>query len=137
MMNGTTVVCDRYYYSGCVYSAAKENPSLDLAWAHQPEEGLPQPDICLFLDVSPEKAAERAGFGGERYEESGMQKRVREIFLQLRSSPDENDFVTIDAGQSAEVVEEKVFQAVLQARSQITSDNSPLRSVCAWKQSKP
>src|SRR5688500_2397654 len=51
--SGTTIVLDRYYYSGCVYSAAKNNPSLSLEWARHPEEGLPRPDICVFLDISP------------------------------------------------------------------------------------
>src|ERR1700761_1730726 len=74
---GTTVVIDRYYYSGCVYSAAKNNPSLDLAWARQPEEGLPRPDLCVFLDISAEAAANRGGFGGEKYEIPEMQVRVR------------------------------------------------------------
>ncbi|KAI9658564.1 MAG: Thymidylate kinase [Bathelium mastoideum] len=131
--NGTTVVCDRYYYSGCVYSAAKENPSLDLAWARQPDVGLPQPDLCLFLDISPEKAAERHGFGTERYEESGMQKRVRQLFIQLRSSPSEDNFVTINAGQSEDEVETEILRAVADARGRINLNYSPLRSVPGWK----
>ena len=130
--NGTTIVCDRYYYSGCVYSAAKENPLLDLAWAHRPEEGLPRPDVCVFLDLSLEQAAKRGGFGNERYEESGMQKRVRELFLQLRSAPDETDFVTIDAGQSADVVEEEVLRVVTRTRDQVNSERPSLELVRAW-----
>ncbi|KAF2237288.1 thymidylate kinase [Viridothelium virens] len=129
--SGTTIVCDRYYYSGCVYSAAKENPSLSLEWARRPEEGLPRPDVCLFLDISPEKAAERGGFGHERYEQSEMQKRVRELFLRLRSSPDENDFVTVDAGQPADVVEKEVLQIVVKTRESIDAHRSSLRSVHA------
>ena len=131
--DGTTIVCDRYYYSGCVYSAAKENLKLDLAWARQPEEGLPRPDLCLFLDISPEEVAERASFGNERYEETEMQKRVRQLYLQLRSSPDNNDFVTVDAGQSVEVVEEEVLRAVTQARDRINTNHLALEAVQAWK----
>ncbi|KAF2467802.1 P-loop containing nucleoside triphosphate hydrolase protein, partial [Lindgomyces ingoldianus] len=63
---GITIVIDRYYYSGCVYSAAKNNPSLDLTWARHPEEGLPRPDLCLFLDISAEDAAKRGGYGTEK-----------------------------------------------------------------------
>src|SRR5579871_4898312 len=65
---GTTVVIDRYYYSGCVYSAAKDNPTLNLEWARHPEVGLPRPDICIFLNISAEDAAKRGGYGEERYE---------------------------------------------------------------------
>ncbi|PNS21103.1 thymidylate kinase [Sphaceloma murrayae] len=85
---GVTVVVDRYIYSGCVYSAAKRNPTLDLRWARHPEEGLPRPDICLFLELSPEIAAQRGGWGEERYEKKELQDRVRELFNEMKSSPD-------------------------------------------------
>src|SRR4051812_27675863 len=48
---GTTIICDRYYYSGIVYSAAKRNPTLSLDWARAPEVGLPRPDLVIFLDL--------------------------------------------------------------------------------------
>ncbi|TVY86163.1 Thymidylate kinase, partial [Lachnellula willkommii] len=57
--HGYTLICDRYYYSGIVYSAAKHLPSLSLAWARQPEVGLPRPDRVVFLDLDPEAAAKR------------------------------------------------------------------------------
>ncbi|KAJ4307375.1 Thymidylate kinase, partial [Neodidymelliopsis sp. IMI 364377] len=60
-----TVIIDRYYYSGIVYSAAKQNPSLSLEWCRNPDVGLPRPDLCLFLDISAEAAAQRGGYGTE------------------------------------------------------------------------
>ena len=80
---GVTVLCDRYYYSGIVYSAAKQNPSLPLAWARAPEVGLPRPDLVLFLDLDENQARARGGWGGEAYEKAGMQRRVRELFWGL------------------------------------------------------
>lgn len=80
---GITVLCDRYYYSGIVYSAAKQNPTLSLAWARAPEVGLPRPDLVLFLDLDEEQARARGGWGGEAYEKAEMQKRVRELFWGL------------------------------------------------------
>lgn len=83
LASGTTVVCDRYYYSGIVYSAAKRNPSLPLSWARGPEVGLPRPDLVLFLDLDEDEARKRGGWGGERYEQAEIQKRVRELFWGL------------------------------------------------------
>jgi dTMP kinase len=83
LASGTTVLCDRYYYSGIVYSAAKQNPSLSLGWARHPEVGLPRPDLVLFLDLDEEKARARGGWGGEVYEKAEMQKRVRDLFWGL------------------------------------------------------
>ncbi|KAJ4329582.1 Thymidylate kinase, partial [Ascochyta clinopodiicola] len=62
---GTTIILDRYYYSGAVYSAAKQNPSMPLSWCRAPDIGLPRPDLCVFLDISAEAAAKRGGFGTE------------------------------------------------------------------------
>ncbi|PHH68089.1 hypothetical protein CDD80_269 [Ophiocordyceps camponoti-rufipedis] len=47
LAEGTTIVCDRFYHSGMVYSAAKDNPSLTLSWARGPEVGLPRPDAVV------------------------------------------------------------------------------------------
>ncbi|CAG8125437.1 unnamed protein product [Penicillium salamii] len=96
--SGTTVIVDRYSYSGVVYSAAKANPTLSLEWAWQPEIGLPRPDICLFLSISPEEAAKRGGFGVERYENEPMQTRVRQLFSTVFER--QEDVSIIDAGRS-------------------------------------
>jgi dTMP kinase len=83
LASGTTVLCDRYYYSGIVYSAAKHNPSLTLKWARHPEVGLPRPDLVLFLDLDENQAKARGGWGGEVYERAEMQRRVRDLFWGL------------------------------------------------------
>ncbi len=121
---GITIVVDRYYYSGCVYSAAKGVPGIDLQWARWPEVGLPRPDVCVFLDISTDDAAKRAGFGGERYENARMQTRVRELFQELRTSYDTDDFHVINAGQSAEAVEKEVLDAVLATMAVTASGRS-------------
>ena len=61
---GHNVIVDRYSFSGIAFSSAKENMSFE--WCKQPERGLPKPDLVCFLDVSPEEAAKRGGFGNER-----------------------------------------------------------------------
>lgn len=56
---GTTIVCDRYAYSGVAFSASKEG--IDLEWCQAPDKGLPAPDCVIFLDLSTEQAEERGG----------------------------------------------------------------------------
>lgn len=77
------MICDRYYHSGIVYSAAKRNPHLGLAWARGPEVGLPRPDLVLFLDLDEGRARARGGWGAEAYEREETQRRVRELFWGL------------------------------------------------------
>ncbi|KAK6951982.1 hypothetical protein Daesc_006508 [Daldinia eschscholtzii] len=80
---GHTIICDRFYHSGIVYSAAKNIKNLSLSWAKAPEIGLPRPDMVLFLDLEEEVARERGGWGGEVYEKGEMQRRVRDLFWGL------------------------------------------------------
>jgi dTMP kinase len=67
LLNGTTVVCDRYAYSGVAFSAAKVNeetgePILDLGWCQAPDRGLPAPDCVIFLDLTMDEAEQRGGY---------------------------------------------------------------------------
>lgn len=131
---GTTVLCDRYYYSGIVYSAAKQNPTLSLSWARAPERGLPRPDMVLFLDLDEEAASSRGGWGNEIYEKAEMQRRVRELFRALstggsrsqeqalfgdesggdgrRWNEEAEDLVVVDAGGTIEHVAEQIWEKV-------------------------
>jgi dTMP kinase len=81
-----------------------------LEWAWQPEIGLPRPDICLFLSISPEEAAKRGGFGAERYENETMQTRVRELFRTIFEK--QTEVSIIDAGKSIDQVALEVKGAV-------------------------
>ena len=95
---GTTVVIDRYSYSGCVYSAAKEMKNMDLAWCRQPEVGLPRPDVCLFLDISAEEAAKRKQKKTEpvavmgRKRGKGRRQRQRQIKDLLKQQESQKKF---------------------------------------------
>lgn len=129
---GTSVIIDRYYYSGCVYSAAKHNPSLSLEWARHPDVGLPRPDLCIFLDISAEDAAMRGGYGTEKYEKKEMQDRVRVLFESLMERKEGGDFVRIDAGGSLEEVQAKIRKEVDDCMEQVDGRAAPLRFVEEW-----
>jgi dTMP kinase len=129
---GTTVIIDRYYYSGIVYSAAKQNPSMTLEWCRHPDVGLPRPDLVLFLHISAEDAAARGGYGTERYEKKAMQDRVRELFEKVRGRKEGDDFVVIDAGGSMEDVQREIQQKTRVALGRVNGEGKALRTVGAW-----
>jgi len=128
---GVTIVIDRYYYSGIVYSAAKDRPDLTIKWAREPEVGLPRPDICLFLDIMPEAAAGRGGFGVEKYENSRMQKRVRALFFELLPLPEGQDVRVVNANQSIDKVTEQM-SGLVEVMLQGEGITQPLRSILPW-----
>ena len=64
----------------------------------------------IFLALSTDAAALRGGFGEERYEKEEMQRRVREIFNQLRQDPrDAEDWRIVDASGNVEQVSERIW----------------------------
>ncbi|MBA0791208.1 hypothetical protein Gohar_015800 [Gossypium harknessii] len=53
---GTTLIVDRYSYFGVSFSSAT---GLDFEWCKAPENGLIAPNLVVYLDIPPEKAAEK------------------------------------------------------------------------------
>ncbi|KAI9744211.1 MAG: Thymidylate kinase [Claussenomyces sp. TS43310] len=133
---GCTIICDRYYYSGMIYSAAKLNPGLPLSWAREPDVGLPRPDLVIFLDLEPQEAEKRGGFGDEKYERKEMQRNVRRLFYELRDSDGEEkeDMVVVNAGRSIEEVGADVLRLVRVKLDSVHSQgsDSELRTVGKW-----
>jgi len=108
LTSGTNVIIDRYAFSGVAFSAAKDG--LDLGWCKKPDVGLPKPDIVCFLDVSEEVAKSRADFGGERYEKTEFQKRVRENYSKLS----DNTWKFVNADKSLEQVHTDLYNIILE-----------------------
>ncbi|TFJ84863.1 hypothetical protein NSK_003895 [Nannochloropsis salina CCMP1776] len=119
---GMTLVCDRYAYSGVAFSAAKDG--MDFDWCKQCDRGLPQPDAVIYLDISAEAAAKRGQYGEERYENQGMQCRVRENFQKLMEG--DNIWHVVDAGVSLEEVSEGVDKVVMATAKRVEEEGLQL-----------
>nr|XP_057928812.1 thymidylate kinase [Doryrhamphus excisus] len=102
---GTTLVVDRYAFSGAAFTSAKPGFSLD--WCMNPDVGLPKPDLVMFLQLSPAEAALRGQFGEERYENSVFQRTVQQRFEELMKDSSVN-WKVIDASQSVEDVHNNI-----------------------------
>ncbi|KAF8622510.1 hypothetical protein AX15_006954 [Amanita polypyramis BW_CC] len=116
----TLVVADRYAFSGTAFSTAK---GLPYPWCRAPDISLPAPDLTIFLDISPEQARTRGGYGEERYEKEEMQRKVRDVFWKMAREMEEDvqgegggdrpRWVTIDAGQSVGEVTDEIWNAIM------------------------
>jgi dTMP kinase len=128
--SGTSIVLDRYYFSGIVYTLAKRNPSVTFSWARAPDVGLPAPDVCFFLDISAEDAAKRGGgYGEEKYETRERQKAVREEFYRLCEYEGDKNILKVDAGKSMEEVEATLLATVKEKLQD--ASNHPLGKMLA------
>ena len=95
LSEGTTLIVDRYSFSGIAYSVAKVravyleishlNIKQGLSWAEctASEVGLVAPDLVFFLDLTPEEAAKRSEYGLEIYETVEFHQKVHEAYKQL------------------------------------------------------
>ncbi|KAK0589228.1 hypothetical protein LWI29_011286 [Acer saccharum] len=101
---GTTLIVDRYSYSGVAFSSAK---GVDLEWCKAPEIGLLAPDLVLYLDMPPELL--KGGYGDERYERLEFQKKVAQCYKILRDP----SWKMVDACQPIEDVQKQLQKIVL------------------------
>ncbi|QHN96195.1 thymidylate kinase isoform X2 [Arachis ipaensis] len=119
LKSGTTLIVDRYSYSGVAFSSAK---GLDIEWCKAPEVGLLAPDLVAYLDIPPEKAAERGGYGGERYEKLEFQKKVAESYKALHDV----SWKSVDACQPIEDVEKQLQEIVFDCVTECQKGKKPL-----------
>lgn len=106
--NGTTIIADRYAYSGVAYSIAK---GLDYDYCKSPDKGLPIPDKVFFLDLPPQLAQQREDYGEERYESLDIQTRVRSSFMEIIT--DNQNINKIDVtGLSVEDVHRELIKQI-------------------------
>ncbi|XP_026477950.1 thymidylate kinase-like [Ctenocephalides felis] len=114
---GTTLIVDRYSYSGVAFSSAK---GLNLEWCKSPEIGLPKPDLVLLLTMTEEAIARRSGYGNERYETPELQKKVMKNFQDLKHK-DCAKWLEINADKSMEELQvelqEIVMNAIIEAKN--------------------
>ncbi|CAE7662658.1 tmp1, partial [Symbiodinium pilosum] len=105
---GTTIVCDRYAFSGVAYSAAK---GMDFTSCQGPDRGLPCPDGVFFMHIDEKVGAARSNFGDERYENAAMQANVREQFKDQRLRGGVN-WRDVDGARDVEVIHSEIRDAV-------------------------
>ncbi|XP_054153252.1 thymidylate kinase-like [Oppia nitens] len=112
---GTTLIVDRYAFSGVAYSAAK--PSLNFEWCRQSDKGLPRPDSVLYLTANEDIISSRSGFGDERYETKAFQQIVKQNYENLR----EDYWEIINANKNGDEVHKELLDSVLKTIERVTN----------------
>lgn len=117
LSEGFTVISDRYYYSSLAYQGAALGYDT-VAALNLDNESIRTPDLCVFLDLTPEKSLERIGKRGEEteiYENYEYLSKTRamffDVFERLRARGE--NIAVIDAYGSVNEVAGRVLEAVL------------------------
>ena len=124
---GTTVICDRYAYSGVAFTAAKNNVTTPYEWCKGADVGLPRPDAVVFLTVSEEVQEARGSYGDERYETTEIQRSVRTMFDKLKDD-DANamPWTVVNADGTMEEVAAEIQKAVNKTLERVRAENPPI-----------
>ncbi|HLE06006.1 MAG TPA: dTMP kinase [Candidatus Nanoarchaeia archaeon] len=79
------IICDRYKHSTYAYQSAM---GLDKKWLTCLNSQVPEPDLTIYLDVTPETAIKRIhhrGIKAIKYEELELLRKVRKNYLSYKS----------------------------------------------------
>ena len=115
LADGIDVICDRYYYSTLAYqgSEIKGDWAFDLT-LKCPE--IRRPDVCLFLDLTPDESLARIARGRvtqEIYENKAKLEQVRRKFYSVFDRlDDEERIVIINANRPIEEIADQIYSIV-------------------------
>ena len=111
LADGIDVICDRYYYSSLAYQGS----ATDFAWVRDMNLNCPEirtPDVCIFLDLTPEQSMARIEGGRvtkEIYETKEKLTQVRDQFYRVFEELKGRDRIEIvDASRSIEEIHEEI-----------------------------
>ena len=120
LSDGVDVICDRYYYSSLAYQGSETDPE----WVRAMNLNCPEirrPDLCIFLDLTPEQSMERIGKGRvtlEVYENVDRLTRVRKQFFGVFESLADTDRIcVVNAARSVEEIHEEIVGILAQSET--------------------
>ena len=119
LSDGVTVISDRYYYSSLAYQGAELGYDV-VARLNLENPDIRTPDLCVFLDLTPDKSLERIGARAdvphEIYENYEYLDKTRKMFFDVfeRLLQRGERIVLIDASGTVEDIAKAILGAVLE-----------------------
>lgn len=114
LAQGYDVICDRYYYSSMAYQGSQTNAE----WVRDMNLRCPEircPDLCVFLDLSPEESLRRIARDRtttEIYEKKEILEAVRARFFEVFKTLEDKVAIIDTTGCSIDEVASKVADVV-------------------------
>ncbi len=121
LRDGVNVICDRYLYSSVVYQSASSEDERAATWIREINSFVKEPDLVLYLRVSPEVASQRRrerDTGVEIFDDPAFQRKLTAEYEKLEQLFPDVNLKTIDGDQSVEKVAEECWAHVEQMRAQ-------------------
>jgi len=119
---GKDVVFDRFWASAVVYG---EIDGVDRTWTESIQADLPQPDLWILIDVSPEESVKRRPERRDRYEkQAGLMEKVRhgyrKLFVEKGESSKDATWEVVDGSGTIAEVSERIWDWVAVTKNMIS-----------------
>ncbi len=107
---GNVVVSDRYVFSSLAYQSRGMKKELDLEWVRAINRYAIQPDVVIYLDISPEVGQSRLSNGQVRvkdhtyFESLSQQEKIRSAYYRVFNFDDSD--LTVYTGEPRAVAKE-------------------------------
>lgn len=111
---GTTVVCDRYYFSSYAYNGV----DMPMEWviaANLQSSKLLKPTVNVFIDLDPDTALERIAKNRqctELFEKKSRLEAVRKNYYEVFEQMQDETVVIIDGNQTPEAMAEEIWRKI-------------------------
>lgn len=122
LLDGVSVVSDRYDLSSIAYQSASGTESTDpsiVEWVQVVNGRARRPDLTIVLDVDPEVAARRRderAYSTELYEDGALQRALARGYQRAEELVPHDNLVHVDGNPDAETVHAAVVEAVRKFR---------------------
>lgn len=121
LMDGVTVISDRYDLSSLAYQSATAEGAASVAWIRSLNAHARRPDVTIVLDVSPAVAAKRRkGRGGavELFDDDDLQSELAAAYRRAEELVPGDHVVHVDGDRGEDEVAAAVLAAVRACRNE-------------------
>jgi len=121
MMDGVTIISDRYDYSSVAYQSISSGEDDVVQWVKALNAHARRPDLTIVLDIPPEVAERRRverQRGRELYDDEEMQKTLASFYDTIEQHFPEDEVVHVDANRPIDEVAADVMKAVRELRGE-------------------
>lgn len=125
LMDGVTVISDRYDYSSVAYQTVRGGGDPEIAtWVRELNCRARRPDLTLVLDVDPDVAAKRRDVRSgspELYEQESLQRDLASFYSKIETMFPNDRIVHVDANQPMDTVSAAIASQVALLRGDATA----------------
>lgn len=121
LMDGVTVISDRYDYSSVAYQSLTSGSVDSAAWIREVNAHARRPELTIVLDIPPGVAARRRlsrTAGREIFDDEALQRQIADFYRTMDAHFPEDKIVHINADRPVGDVAAEVYECVRTMRGE-------------------